>query len=146
MAKGYPDFFGFSMFPYYGTTFRDDDSSVITPLNNETLISLTMKGIIRGGYIVVSLPATLNTTLISVSIDGESVEIIAAPLGDTADASLDLRLPLVSVNRSLVLAQHIFAITGDWSFQDSFVITGQNTEPAGNVNVVTRVYYNRIET
>jgi len=50
MAKGYPDFFGFSTFPWYGTTQRDYYDSPILATGAEYVINaITGRGVCLGG-------------------------------------------------------------------------------------------------
>lgn len=51
MARGYPDYFGYSMFPYYGALLDMDDTGVLAAGAFVDTLALAHKGMIRGGYL-----------------------------------------------------------------------------------------------
>ena len=74
MAKGYPDFFGYSVFPYYGDLLNQD---VLVPgvvaLDTATLFEISHKGILFGGYLYLFSTDAPPTDLLVITVDGSVV-------------------------------------------------------------------------
>ena len=74
MARGYPDFFGVSVFPFYGAPQLDQFIDVGVPAaGTVTLHALTIKGQIAGGYMRVTTAHDLANYYLSVYFDGVRV-------------------------------------------------------------------------
>ncbi len=70
MARGYPDFFGFSMFPFYGTTlFSGHIVNSVIPGVEKSMFELNYKGRIVGGRIAMYTLATSGSARLRVYID-----------------------------------------------------------------------------
>lgn len=74
MARGYPDFFGFSIFPFYGVLYRTPVAAIGPILNVETdLVEITGKGILTAGQITgVDVAINANPWL-AIYVDGGEV-------------------------------------------------------------------------
>lgn len=72
MAQGYPDFFGFSVFPQYGP-YRFEDPLIVGLLagNSGNLFEVSGKGVLVGGFIYVSGTADHGNLHIQLTADGE---------------------------------------------------------------------------
>lgn len=72
MARGYPDFFGFSIFPYYGTLYRE--VIALTDLIDADEVSLTTisgKGILAAGNITMLESVAGAIPELRIYVDGE---------------------------------------------------------------------------
>jgi hypothetical protein len=74
MSRGYPDFFGFPVFPDYGeTTTKAAAALAIVAGTSSTLLDLTFKGRIIGGRIYTSEGALHANQYFELTIDGVSI-------------------------------------------------------------------------
>jgi len=75
MARGYPDFFGYSVFPGPGIGASNIGGVVnIAPAATETLVELLVKGNIFGGYLYGDDLGPNGLYTIRLTIDGVNVE------------------------------------------------------------------------
>ena len=71
MAKGYPDFYGFSIFPRYGAIMVDQQIALVVPnLATTTIHELTGKGRIAGGSFRIRWCTDWSLAWPIVTIDG----------------------------------------------------------------------------
>lgn len=72
MGRGYPDYFGYSMFPTYGKMLRDNLPTTNIP-NGSTLeaFSISSKSILQGGFIGISGSSNSPNIFIRITIDGD---------------------------------------------------------------------------
>jgi len=73
MARGYPDFFGVSIFPWYGAYLL---SAEITPIGAGLTVDtfvLNHKAVIMGGYFELNTVPDLNNVNVNVFCDGTSM-------------------------------------------------------------------------
>jgi hypothetical protein len=71
MARGYPDFFGTSIFPGYGLPLSTLDVAVVIPALTEVdIISLALKGSIGLGLIYLEDLVTIEDVTLQAVIDG----------------------------------------------------------------------------
>jgi len=76
MAKGYPDFFGFSIFPQYGS-FQFDVINVNVPnLVNTELVAVAGKGVTHSGIIEVSGTDLSLTDYFTVVVDSTLIQYV----------------------------------------------------------------------
>lgn len=73
MARGYPDFFGISIIPKYGTTYRATGVAVVTASDRTDIITVTGKGILFGGTIDAYNGGNQQNSDIYLYIDGNLV-------------------------------------------------------------------------
>ena len=74
MARGYPDYFGYSVFPYYGDLLNQDqliDDILIG--DTETVFELNHKGVIMGGELVLQSTDSPPVEWIIITIDGSEI-------------------------------------------------------------------------
>ena len=98
MAKGYPDFFGYSFFPTYGdiiTSSFDDTISSVGALN---LVSLSMKGQIFSGAVHLIFANIPNVSFLQLLIDGQQNFTIDPATIFTKYRYADIDLPLSVVS------------------------------------------------
>ena len=71
MARGYPDFFGYSVFPTWGpANMQDHLVDTVNPFNIETVYELTQKGTIYGGWLRMYDSLAGGGSFIRCTIDG----------------------------------------------------------------------------
>jgi len=76
MARGYPDFFGYSVFPYYGDLLEQDPMvAAVLAGDTETIFSLTHKGVVLGGYLYID--DSINWLWINLRLTVDSSELIS---------------------------------------------------------------------
>ncbi len=146
MSKGYPDFFGFSFFPYHGSTFVVELDDTVANGNTVDVLDLALKGILRRGHLDVVFVAFTDEVLIRVFVDGNAVELIASL--DVLDVNLASgKSDIFTLKRvSAELLYMSWELVGEFSFQDSMKITVQNNSIANNVFIESRFHYNKIQT
>ena len=146
MAKGYPDFFGYSMFPYYGTIYVTGTSTAVAAGATFTAISLTMKGYIHGGFLQIEGFDDLTTVFIRVYIDGN---MLASRYLSTLIGKYSAPIPdqIMAARRiSLEAKEAMIGIQSSLTFRDSFLITVRNDNAANALTVIPRVQYSNILT
>lgn len=71
MARGYPDFFGYSIFPGLGTASKSESALVACPAGLTTQIfELLLKGSVIGGWIYGNVAGGVNEHQLLLTIDG----------------------------------------------------------------------------
>ena len=122
MARGYPDYFGFSVFPSYGDFAREDFNE--NPGGGAVryeIFGLTAKGKTAGGYFYVhTAPLTTNDFLLEVRIDGEyfSPGRVWADVNYNYSGNPDNILQLKYANTRTHVYTYAFA--KDWTFGYEF--------------------------
>jgi len=76
MAKGYPDFFGQSVFPHYGALQQIAGDDILIGVATSTLINLEMKGSIQSGNVnwTQMVAGYENAYVFQIWVDGTLVE------------------------------------------------------------------------
>ena len=71
MARGYPDFFGVSTFPYYGPAYRQGSLEVIIPAGDDLyLFHILNKSVLRAGYLHIAKYDNPDNVIILTGFDG----------------------------------------------------------------------------
>ena len=74
MARGYPDFFGYSVFPYSGiNTFQPVLVGHIDAPGAEDIFSINVKGIVRGGFFSLQDAESPQIITIDATVDGVAI-------------------------------------------------------------------------
>jgi len=76
MARGYPDFFGISIFPHFGGAKENDGSLVVDANVHNTLFAITGKGHIYSIEVTSRLPVTVINDNIELWVDGHEFSSI----------------------------------------------------------------------
>lgn len=83
MARGYPDYFGQSIWPKYGTPIYTLDSDHVLPSGEVgTLLSISMPGVLFSLDIGVQALEVMTLSLLTLTIDGQSFAVVG--LGNPA--------------------------------------------------------------
>ena len=142
MAKGYPDFFGFSTFPWYGTTARDyADLGPLATGAEHVINSLVGRGCVLGGtaYIMGGNPLHIDLSC-RLYIDGLLVfdETIFNLHYYNMQRNLDSLVYLLYYAQGLQVAY--VSISTNLTYMSSFDFRIYNNIGAG-INVESSLYH-----
>jgi len=70
VARGYPDFFGYSIFPWHGSIRQDGDAVNVGIGATETVLSLTGKRVVYSAFIAIDSDRQHRDDVISLEVDG----------------------------------------------------------------------------
>jgi len=142
MAKGYPDFFGFSTYPWYGAITRDyaERPNLATGAEH-SIHAIAAKGVCLGGQFSVVL-LNLNPDGVSprLYVDGNLIfdedleEMFALNLTNNLDA------PVYLMRYSSDLRNMALSISTNMNFNTSFALNVENLS-GGNVTIYSSLYY-----
>ncbi len=123
MAKGYPDYFGTSIWPKYGTLLIDADDVTTADATETTVFELTGAGVWAYLLGILSPAATGGAYTIKVYVDGELFFILTSASAYVCGYNESPLAPLV-VNYSDVSADLVHVmLTHEIPFHDSIKIT-----------------------
>jgi len=144
VARGYPDFFGYSVFPFWGVhQIQGMLWGVVGVGLNQDIFLLSLKGVVRGGSFTLDLPDDPSNIGITLTIDGN---VFGAFFLDTL-----LRYNFLSRDTSVFYLLHYdsdaqkytIVLTPDISFGTEYRVNVLNAG-AVNVNVFGSVIYSWI--
>jgi len=144
MAKGYPDYFGYSMFPFYGAPVKIDGATgLIISTGTGNLFNVTVKGSILSGWIGVNSVDLDSLIHMYLTIDG--VEMFQTTLSSM------LQNNLTKEGESLIYltryepetGYYALAISKGISFSSQFKLDIYN-DTTGNAFGVGILYYNNV--
>lgn len=129
MAKGYPDFFGFSIFMQYGSFRRKDEDLALVPAgDDETVLTISSKGQIYFGRIGLSGIDTPSLVTPTITIDGAAFSLGTLfnmhARGDLHGNAYPCELFVYDVVYNVYEMDVKFGLT----FVDSFVVSIQNND------------------
>jgi len=140
MARGYPDFFGFSVFPYHGAAIQLHYADQLL-VADQVIFTLAHKGLFLGGslHLMDSDAIPLTRFDIKVVIDG-SVNILVqrvfvrssvnsyeyAPMGELTTKRLDNKYIVYEFNKEVAFGQEFQLIVDAavWTFPPGFTFDG----------------------
>ena len=145
MAKGYPDFFGYSMFPYYGGPYLETGNVITAGAGLATVLTIAAKGIVRGGSIIAILPNVTDIWGTYIYADGQLVQVIQYDSGYTEYDNIDnfSCMTLDYLSMSQLVAR--FNIKEGISFQDELTLRIYRAVAAADYSADARIVYHRIE-
>jgi len=74
MARGYPDYFGLPIWPNYGTLKGSIlPAGTALPAGDSTIHDLTVKGIVRGGFLELKDASLATLITLKLTIDGAEI-------------------------------------------------------------------------
>lgn len=125
MAKGYPDFFGFSIFPQFGAYQFTDSGAIIVAANTfGTVFDVNSKGKIYSGFINVQTLGLADTATIflEMTIDGQIMysQTLDVMLQIGFTGALDVPFTLTNYNRKT--NYYTFSFQSDLSFSQSVLV------------------------
>jgi len=126
MAKGYPDFYGFPIFPYYGDVSEEYDAAVVVLAGAFTeLFSVTGKLRVHGGFMYISSNSSMEDDFFTVEIDGVAFYNFYVSEGIALHGA-GFNYPIVPtyIRSDYGLAYYTFQT--DWLAKDTFKISYDN--------------------
>ena len=143
MAKGYPDFFGFSMFPFYGSLLDDMSIGVLSAGETDDVTSISGKNHIFGGYarlFNVADPTDLNIKIItdSVTIQDFSYQALLGAQESNKPYAAGV-VTLASYEAALIVIRFL----GGFTVEDEYIIRMKNNG-AYSMNGAGELYYSPI--
>jgi len=125
MAKGYPDFFGFSIFPQFGAyQYTDSGAIVVAADTYGTIFDIDSKGKVYTGYLHIQTLGLANTASIFVEMTVDGQMIISRPLDVLLQigftGALDVPFILTDYNKDTNYFTIVFM--SDFSFSQSVLV------------------------
>lgn len=129
MAKGYPDFFGVSVFRQYGSFQRKGEDLALVPAGDiETVLTITGKGEIYFGQITLGGIDSPELVIPKITIDGSEFSLgtlfYLHSMGDMKANAYPVSCFVYDTEYN----QYALALTGGITFVDSYVISIQNND------------------
>ena len=146
MAKGYPDFFGFSMFPYYGQLYEEHDNTILAADTTFFPVDLAFKGVCRCGTLRFISTDVLDEYYLRLSVDGELIQRLDMPHDDDEDMSHYPNQPLVVVYRSIEELRVQVRVMDGISFNASLYLEVHNSSLLRTITVTTDLWFNHVRT
>lgn len=144
MAKGYPDFFGYSIFPQFGVfQIENQPAAVIAHDTTGEVFSISAKGLIYSGYCELYITGDDGLVTPKLTIDGYDTTYppIESMLNIGFHGALDLPLILTRFNRNT--SYYDIIIQRDITFANSFLFEIANASGA-NVTATGDIYWSRL--
>lgn len=126
MAKGYPDFFGFSVFPQFGPFQNEVINKVVASGASGDIVNISDKGNIYSGYFDIS-SVRLQSIFINLIVDGTSVAYLSPQALLIRGHNSALDLPFILTLYETVTGMATIVIQSDITFSSSYRIEIQNT-------------------
>ena len=146
MAKGYPDFYGFSIFPRHGPTYQDLLwNHAVGAGDTDTIHEITSKGRCVGGTMYLAPFGDWSEATVHYYIDGvlisanATIEQLSVNYGE-GFSELPFRLTVYCGNGGLVRIEYV----KDLAWNDSLIVTVWNAS-AGNLWINSYFNYTNLE-
>ena len=142
MARGYPDFFGFSIFPQFGTLTEEDSGlfAIVTG-NTQTLFTITQKGKSYGGILRYNGQGDVHLkTQAIVIVDGVTIsdEVPAGQIHYGYYVIPNQFINLVDYHITDTYEYVVFNFGTDFSWGKSVVVNLENTS---GMNIAGQCWY-----
>ena len=144
LTKGYPDFFGFSMFPYRGRTkYKEYNGIVVVDGGGLGVIGLTEKSTTAGGYIHVYNATTLAGITIQASIDDAIFQPIALSdmVSEIGNVALGIPYRISEYNMAKLTATII--VQPDIPFGFEYILL-LNNNSGNDITIKSQVMYHEV--
>lgn len=146
MSKGYPDFFGFSMFPFNGAVLETSGSTVIPASTTATVFEITTKGMIFAGTCAMVTAANISKSDFFVWIDGQLAQWFDLFGSGEPWFHLFDKFPIRPIYYNLEDTTYIYEFRPGITFGSSFKVEYLNGDNSTSVSVGYNVYHNQIQT
>jgi len=138
MARGYPDFFGFSIVPKYGTpVYEQKLAAIVATLNWENIFTCTGKGRTYGGYIyTAAVNNSFTNSYLRTTIDGVQFNwpYPKVELDRAIYRVVTKPFSLTAYFRTALTWEINWTAEKDFTFGQSFIVDFYNGS-AGNVTI-----------
>jgi len=127
MAKGYPDFFGFSIFPQYGSfSVEDLPVEIIADGDNFDIINVLGKGVVHSGDLTLSCDGNPLGISIQISIDGQDLAQEAPPWLLRHGFGPGVDTPIICTEYDPSQGRYTIVLHTNVSFVTSFIVNVKN--------------------
>ncbi len=127
MAKGYPDFFGFSTFPQFGIFTQSTDKDISIPHGDDiSLLTINGKGRLYGGWIEAESLKSVETVIIQILVDGAVIWTPFVSKNLLSNWLPQTPQPLVITRWDRKAEIVVYAIAMEISFANSIELLVQN--------------------
>ena len=123
MAKGYPDFFGFSIFPQFGDYKIEINDPFLVGMDAwGTIFELTAKGKLYSGFLHITTAHSLTAIQIRFTIDGEVWTSETLPGMLTRGLSDTYAYPAVLALYNVEIGEYAWVFQQDITFASQFKV------------------------
>lgn len=144
MARGYPDYFGQSIWPKYGTMFQDFSGAVTVAKDaTETINTITGQGSILCGYVYLLGKAYFPVGIVKLTIDDTEITSLNINSVEPNVFNRDYPYPLWFHYADLLSLECSLGVREGVSWRSSIVVTVKNsTGVVGeDLTVQSRLFY-----
>jgi len=123
--KGYPDFFGFSIFPQFGAYQYTDSGAIIVAANTwGTIFDISAKGRIYTGYIAIQDLglADTSTIFVEMTVDGQLMYSFTLDVMQQIGHNQPFDLPFVLTAYDKKTNYYNVVLQSDFSFSQSVLV------------------------
>jgi len=123
--KGYPDFFGFSIFPQFGAYQYTDSGAIIVAANTwGTIFDISAKGRIYTGYIAIQDLglADTSTIFVEMTVDGQLMYSFTLDVMQQIGHNQPFDLPFVLAAYDKKTNYYNVVLQSDFSFSQSVLV------------------------
>lgn len=141
MAKGYPDFFGQSIYLRYGSINLKEVAEIVNPPSyDDNLVNIAAKGKIAGGYLLFSTADDLQEWVLKLTIDGVTVfEDSIITLFE--DYVLEDPVTVINFQKYDTLnGKYVIGFNDNISFESSFLLE-LTVDVVANASLITGNFY-----
>ena len=143
MAKGYPDYFGQSIWPKYGPIKNDTNNVLIAGLATTILTQITSMGVLCFLRIQISGVFDGLSYVLKMYVDNQIIQESSAGTYGILDTSPASNMPLVCTFKDVLTLVTIVELHRDVPFGSSLKIT-IDTPGGANLSIDTTVNYYEI--
>ena len=144
MAKGYPDYFGQSVWPKYGemelSTYNDPVGTLLTI----PVVDLTSQAVLHSGYIYIFNVTNPGSVSMEVIVDGKSLGAMDLSFYFRVSGVQGIRMPFIMTEYMSAGSFCIFVVGVEIPFKSTFQVLVKNLT-ALDINVLSYLGYYRIK-
>lgn len=123
MSKGYPDFFGYSVFPDYGPAIQEHEADMTAAPTTSLAMELTGKGTLHGARVTLLAAGGIEGASLAIQFDNQdsisenlSTQVVRRPFIATEPWLFQI------INYNQLLDYAVVIIKGGVSFRDNLKI------------------------
>jgi len=141
MARGYPDFFGYSIFPQYGSHNQAVFNDTIPAAGVHNLITVNGKGVLQSGYVEIWNGTDLIYNTLYIEVDGQPYTDLSLYILLEGNFTKLLEYPFTLLKYDIEHNDFYVAINGVISFTQSLVIDYNMNVASSSHNVYAEINY-----
>jgi len=144
MAKGYPDFFGYSIFPQYGAPKIYEGSIAAQPANTwDDLVVINAKGRILSGYFGAYTVGDEANARFKLTVDADEWEMYSFEGMFRTSLVKGVNFPIQCTHYNDVAGLYRFSIQPELSFVTLFKIEAQSP-PANTMDSGAVIFWSQV--